>query len=225
VYRRLLRLARKWKRIPSVPEIKLLRGEKEREFVLSPEDEPRYFDALPQNLRGFCPFLTDAGLRVGEAIALEWPQVNLREKPGYVTVRASTAKNSEKRTVDLTPRARAILEGISGRAGRVFRNADGGPLCHNWLDRQHAEVRELLGFPEEFVLHSLRHTFGTRLGASGVDVRTIMYLMGHKSLAVAQKYIHPSTDATRRAIVRMAEACKVPTKVPTRLKAVKGRNQ
>jgi integrase len=223
--RRLLRMARKWKRITSVPEIRLLRGESVREFVLSPEDEPRYFDALPASMRGFCPFLVDTGLRVGEGIVLEWPQVNLREQPGYVTVRAGTAKNSKKRSVELTPRARAILEGLKGRGGLVFRNADGGPLYHTWLDQQHAEVRELLGFPEEFVLHSLRHTFGTRLGASGADVRTIMELMGHTSLAVAQKYIHPSTDAKRNAIARMAEASRVPAKVPTSLNNVKAKKR
>ena len=214
VLRRALRLARRWKRIASVPEIKLLRGEKAREFVLSPEDEQRYFDALPATMRPLCPFLVDTGLRVGEAITLQWPQVNLREQPGYVTIRAGTAKNSKKRSVDLTPRARAILEGVSGRAGLVFRNADGGPLYHTWLDQQHGEVRRLLGFPEEFVLHSLRHTFGTRLGASGADVRTIMDLMGHSSLAVAQRYIHPSTEATRLAIARMAEASRSPHKIP-----------
>jgi integrase/recombinase XerC len=160
-------------------------------------------------------------LRVGEALKLEWPQVNLRDQPGYVTVRAGDAKNSKRRTVDFTPRARKALEGIAGRTGRVFRNADGEPLYHTWLDQQHADVRGRLGFPAEFVLHSLRHTFGTRLGASGADVRTIMDLMGHASLSVAQKYVHPSTEANRRAIERMAAGFEVPAKVPTELKAVK----
>jgi integrase len=113
----------------------------------------------------------------------------------------------------------------SGRPGLVFRNADGGPLYHTWLDQQHAEVRRLLGFSEEFVLHSLRHTLGTRLGASGADVRTIMDLMVHSSLAVAQRYIHPSTEATRLAIARMAEVSMIPTKFPTELRAVKGRER
>jgi integrase len=223
VLRRLLRMAWRRKLIASVPEIKLLRGEKVREFVLSPEDEQRYFDALPSSMHDFCPFLVDTGLRTGEAIALEWTQVNLREQPGYVTVRSGTAKNSEKRTVELTPRARAVLEGLDGRAGRVFRNDAGAPLYQTWLDKQHAEVRKLLAFPEDFVLHSLRHTIGTRLGASGADVRTIMELMGHKSLRVAQRYIHPSTDAKRRSIERMAETHRVPPKSPTPLKAVKSK--
>jgi integrase len=223
--RRLLRMASDWKLLVKVPKIKLLRGEKQREFVLSAEDEARYFDALPADMRPFCIFLVDTGLRAGEGIKLEWPEVNLRERPGYVMVRSGYAKNSKRRTIDLTPRARKTLEGLKGRAGLVFRNADGERLYHTWLDQQHADVRALLGFSPEFVLHSLRLTFGTRLGAAGADIRTIMDLMGHTSMAVAQRYIHPSTQATRRAIERMGQASEVPAKVPTPLKAVRAKKQ
>jgi integrase len=223
--RRLLRMAHSWKRIAATPMVTLLRGEKSREFVLSPENERRYLDALPPAMRPLCTFLIDTGLRIGEALRLEWSHVNLREKPGYVTVRAGHAKSSRSRTVDFTPRARKTLENLHGRIGLVFRNSDDGPLYHTWLDQQHAEVRKRLAFHEEFVLHSLRHTFGTRLGESGADVRTIMDLMGHASLAVAQKYVHPSTEAKRRAIERMAEAVRVPAKVPTELKAMKGKKR
>lgn len=40
--RRLLRLAKKWKEIPSVPEVELLEGEINREYVLSHKLEPAY---------------------------------------------------------------------------------------------------------------------------------------------------------------------------------------
>jgi len=49
--RRLLRMAKFWKRIVAVPEIKLLRGERAREFVLSREDETRYLNALAPGMR------------------------------------------------------------------------------------------------------------------------------------------------------------------------------
>ena len=40
------------------------------------------------------------------------------------------------------------------------------------LDRLHEKVREDLKLPDDFV-HSLRHTFGTRLGESRADAFTI----------------------------------------------------
>lgn len=149
--RRLLRMAQEWKRIPAAPKIRLLRGEKSREFVLSPADEVRYLNALSRHMRALCTFLIDTGLRVGEALKLEWPQVNLKDKTGFITIRAGHAKSSKSRTVPLTPRARRTLEGINGRIGVVFRNADDAPLYHTWLDQQHAAVRTKLAFSDEFV--------------------------------------------------------------------------
>lgn len=57
--------------------------------------------------------------------------------------------------------------------------------------------------PKDFVMHSLRHTFGTRLGESGADVFTIMKLMGHSSVTVSQRYVHPSPEAVETAMERL----------------------
>jgi len=48
--------------------------------------------------------------------------------------------------------------------------------------------------------HTLRHTFCTRPILAGVDVRTCQELMGHKSLALTERYAHVSKRiATKRA--------------------------
>jgi hypothetical protein len=57
--------------------------------------------------------------------------------------------------------------------------------------------------PTAFVLHSLRHTYGTRLGEAGADVFTIMRLMGHSSVTVSQRYVHPTPEALERAVERL----------------------
>jgi site-specific recombinase XerD len=44
--------------------------------------------------------------------------------------------------------------------------------------------------PENF--NELR---GTRLGESGADAFTIMRVMGHSTVTVSQKYVHPSPEA------------------------------
>jgi integrase len=55
----------------------------------------------------------------------------------------------------------------------------------------------------DFVLHSFRHTYGTRLGEAGADAFTIMKLMGHSSVTVSQKYVHPSPESMERAVERL----------------------
>ena len=57
-----------------------------------------------------------------------------------------------------------------------------------------------LNLSGEFVLHSLRHTYGTRLGESGAEAFTIMRLMGHSSITISQRYVHPTPEALERAV-------------------------
>jgi integrase len=44
--------------------------------------------------------------------------------------------------------------------------------------------------PADFVLHSLRHTYGTRLGETGAGAFTIMKLMGRSTVTVSQRYLY-----------------------------------
>ncbi len=79
---------------------------------------------------------------------------------------------------------------------RVFPGKDmKAPLLVSSLDHQHVKLRRQLNLPEEFVLHSLRHTMLTRLGESEVDAFTIMKIAGHSSVTVSQRYVHPSSEA------------------------------
>jgi integrase len=121
-------------------------------------------------------------------------------------VRARNSKNSKSRNLPLTAR---VLEMLKRRAGLkldglVFLGTrDGGKLCQTWINEQHRTIRDLLKLPKEFVPHSLRHTFGTRLGESGADAFTIMKLMGHSTITVSQRYVHPSPESMERAVGRM----------------------
>jgi len=80
---------------------------------------------------------------------------------------------------------------------------EGAAFLSTSLDGQHSRVRTALGLPKDFVLHSLRHTFLTRLGEAGVDSFTIMRIAGHSTITVSQKYVHPSSEAMERAFERL----------------------
>jgi integrase len=205
--RRLLRLAHDWKIIASVPKIELLGGEAQREFVLSHETEPLYLASLNGELRDIAVFLIDTGLRIRECLTLEWPAVHVEPigaaTYGYLLVRRAHSKNSKPRNVPLTARVVEMLRARNGTAGLVFGKSDGAPLSQTNLNKEHVAARELLKLPVDFVPHSLRHTFGTRLGESGADAFTIMKLMGHSTLAVSQRYVHPSPETVERVFRNM----------------------
>jgi integrase len=220
--RRLLRLAHEWKVIQRVPRVRLLRGERNREFTLNHSQEKAYLAVCPASLCDVATLLVDTGLRLGEALSLEWPQVQLEPangaKFGYLTVLSGKAKSRKSRNVPLSERVVSMLKRWRpSELGYVFHREDGSPLPDSHLDQQHARIRALLKLPADFVLHSLRHTFGTRLGESGADAFTIMRLMGHSTVTVSQRYVHPSPEAVELAFGRMnaLNLQRVPTNSPT----------
>jgi integrase len=206
--RRLLRLAYEWKVINRVPRVKMLRGEKNRESILPHDREAVYLAALPHPLSDVATVLLDTGLRLGEALSLDWAQVRLDPAQGarfgFLTVLSGKAKNNKSRNVPLSARVVGVLKRWEpSRGGLIFRRADGKALQASLMGAQQGRVRVLLKLPADFVLHSLRHTFGTRLGEAGADAFTIMRLMGHSNVTVSQRYVHPSPEAVELAFERL----------------------
>ena len=207
--RRLLRLAYEWKVIGRVPRIRLLPGERTRDFVLSHQQEQLYLAVAPQPLRDVAILILDTGLRVGEALALQ--SRDIRHEPvngaqfGYLQVRNGKSGNA-RRNVPLTGRVKEMLAARTRQpeSAWVFpgKTCD-CPMLVTSLDHTHARVRKMLRLPKEFVLHGLRHTMLTRLGESGVEAFTIMRIAGHSSVTVSQRYVHPSPESVERAFQRL----------------------
>jgi integrase len=201
-------LAYDWKIIDRVPKIKLLPGERTREFVLSRTDEARYLSLAPDFLRDIALLILDTGLRAGEALTLKWENVHFKplkgSQLGYVRVAFGKSKNA-KRNISMSSRVRAMLEARQRKTEWVFPSATGELMLPSSLDHLHREVRKAVGYGPEFVIHSLRHTFLTRLGESGADAFTIMKLAGHSSITMSQRYVHPTPEVMEKAMQRLDE--------------------
>lgn len=215
--RRALRVAWKThKLITGVPSITMLPGEGERDFVLSYDQEKAYLTVAEDPLRDFAILSLDTGVRAGEGVSLEWNEVSFQPavnaRLGYIEIRKGKSRNA-KRILSMTKRVRAMLENrrrFHPKHRFVFpgRRKDSHILVSS-LDHQHVTARDAAkledgsGLPGVFVIHCLRHTFGTRLGETGANTFTIMKAMGHSSSKVSEKYVHPTPDFMERAFERL----------------------
>jgi integrase len=183
-----------------VPRIHLLRGERNREFVLSRDQERIYLEFCPQLLDDVALLMLDTGLGPAEALGLQWTDIH----GGYLQVREGKTRY-RARTVNLTSRAAAMLElrRQDSTSAFVFAIGSKKPLLPSSLAHLHARVRRRLKLRSEFVLYSLRHTALTRLGESGADAFTIMRIAGHSSVTTSQRYVHPSSETVALAIARL----------------------
>ena len=227
--RRALRLAHERKLIPSAPRIQLMPNERMRTFVLTPALEKKYLAAVPQPLHDIAVLIIETGLRLGEALALRWADVELKPARGkmfgYLQVREGKTKNA-KRAVSLTGRVTAMLRAryraASGTAFVFPGDNPDKPFVYSSIDHIHRKVRDNLGLSKgeskDFVIHSLRHTALTRLGDAGVNPFVIMKIAGHSSIAVSQRYVHPSEEAMEAAFAKLSPEGKSGHTVGTRSK-------
>lgn len=209
--RRGLHLAEEWRLITRAPRLRLLPNENQREEVVEEHEllEMIKYAALayPQNVfRFLLPFLADTGLRVSEACALKrYENIFLGDKP-FVKVLTGKSKAS-KREVPLTSRAVTAIKSAfnQSRCTYVFTSRGGRKaIGRSYCSQQFKLVASLvIKRTDALVLHSLRHTFCTRLGESGADAFTIMRLAGHASVTISQRYVHARQSVSRNAIERL----------------------
>jgi len=215
VLRRLLRVAVEWGVIPASPKIKLLRGERHRERVITPVEEAKYLAAAPDPLCSIATVLVDSGMRPEECFRLRWESISwVHGRHGSLLVtHGKTA--AARRMLPLTPRVRTILEDKWKRAEKPVEGwvwaapTASGHVEPSTLKKQHRRTFKTLAEEAKkdddkpvrpFVLYTLRHTFLTRLGASGCNVWTLARIAGHSSIQISARYVHPSEDSVFSAL-------------------------
>jgi integrase len=52
----------------------------------------------------------------------------------------------------------------------------------------------------DFHFHDLRHTFATRLVQNGVDLYKVQKLLGHKNIAMTERYAHHYPESLRSSV-------------------------
>jgi len=172
------------------------------------KEEARYLAAASDLLVSIATVLADTGMRPDECYRLRWEAITwMNGRNGTLLVtHGKTA--AARRVLPMTPRVRALLQARWERTGKPAEGwiwpaaTRNGHVDRSSLKKQHKKALQLSGV-RPFVLYSLRHTFLTRLGASGCDAWTLARIAGHSSVAISARYVHPSEATVLEAVERL----------------------
>lgn len=194
--------------IEHAPKVKLLSGERHREFVLSENEEAKYLAAAPEPLASVATVLADSGSRPEECYRLKWEFVTwVNGRHGALMVTHGKTATALL-VLPMTPRVRSILQSRWQTAAKRLEGyvwpapSKSGDLEPSSLKKQHAKALRR-SHVRPFVLYSLCHTFLTRPGESGCDVWTMARTAGHSSIAISARYVHPIGDSVLTAMARL----------------------
>ena len=208
--RRALNLAEEWGVLDRSPKIRLAKGEKQRERVLSEAEVKKYLEKCRQPWKDAATIILGTGMRPGEVFILRWENVRFSESRGWIRIVEGKSK-AARRELPMVP---AVLEAMQGRfaeqgnptEGFVFpADTESGHTERDSLKRSHRgalKASKVGSFPP----YTLRHTALTNLATSGCDAFTLATIAGHSSITITQRYCHPQADAIERAMLGVVTA-------------------
>ena len=197
----------------------------EKVFPFTDEQMDVIFQRFPVNHQLHIPICISyyTGMRIGECLALKWEDIDLKEskiyvhstqydKKGEVSISSST-KNHKTRYVSMGQKLVNILQAhlechkFYKRQFKseykdtgfvcVFQN--GQHLTSNNMRVLNMYLRDTFG--EGYCIHSLRHTFATRLLENGVDIDYVSKKLGHSDIKITSStYSHITTVRDVKAL-------------------------
>jgi integrase len=183
---------------------------------LSDAQANRLVAAYASHARPIAIMLRWQGLRIGEALRVDWLHINWKKNSIFIP----ESKNGEPRTLTLHQKARAALHRL--RVNRVKRDLpiDEGPVfltnrgvpyhdprtykvpSGSPIKKAHATACRRAGIAD-FHVHDWRHHWASHCVMAGIDLETIRQEGGWKSLRMVERYAAVSAAHRKRAMAKL----------------------
>lgn len=209
--RRMLRIAYEDNKIQRVPKIHFLKEPPARKGFLELRKFEELVGLMPTHLRPLITFLYYCGVRVGEALQIDWAQVALERR--LIRLEETQTKTDEARVVPLPSVLVAMLRDIEPKTGRVFSDVN---LRVEWEracstcglgKRTKMQPAKKEGFEwyryRGLLLHDLRRSAVRNLVQAGVPETVAMRISGHKTRNVFDRYAIASESDLQKAMQKV----------------------
>ena len=177
--------------ISQIPRARSERVQEKPERYLSREEEEKLFALMDPEYRQTAIILIQTGLRISELFNLQWSDISLDEARRMCI---HNTKNGRRRYVPMTSAVHSIL-------------TERKSYCEPWgvnkmrsFEQRFLDARRRSGIEGRVTVHTLRHTFASRLVQSGVDLYKVSKLLGHTNIKTTQRYAHLADSDLEDAI-------------------------
>jgi len=172
---------------------------------LSFDEEARLLPHLRKDVRDAVDFMLKSGWRRGEALNLRWSDCNLAMRTAVTRIKGGEVVNRA-----LTDGLVSIIKRQPKVCAQVFtyecqksrgkrRKGERYPLTPTALRGPFKDAKEKAGV-EEFRIHDLRHTRGTRIVRQTGSLAAAKEALKHRSINTTLRYAHVLDEDTRRAL-------------------------
>lgn len=204
--------------------------------VLSEDEQDRLLGRFnvryptPHRNRTMVLTMLDAGLRVGEVVALRPDHLDLTGR--RITVREG--KGARDRVVHIPGRLRDALSEWLARRADWLEDPDGCPWLFPTRDGGQVSTRQVRAFvkreakkagvaeADRVSPHTLRHTFASDIYRETGNLRLVQELLGHSDISTTQIYTHLVNGEAEEAMERFRGGSEVEDTDDALVAAIRG---
>ena len=176
-------------------EVKRPRKDKKLPIILNKEEVPKILSALSNiKHKAILMLIYSGGLRVSEVVKLRPEDIDSKRRLVFI----KGAKGRKDRYTLVSEAALETLREYWKKFEPSSKWLFPGDRSNQYLHSRSVQkiftnACKKAGIIKEVSVHSLRHSFATHLLESGVDLRCIQEILGHKSSKTTEIYTHVST--------------------------------
>ena len=178
-------------------QLPLYKGKRRLPKILSEEELNVFFNACENYMyKTIFMMIYGSGLRISEATNIRIEDIDSKNMRLFVR----NGKGEKERYTVLPKASLEMLRECYRRyrpnhpEGYMFLNREGNPLKVERLRVFFRRYRRKAGISEEFIVHSLRHSFATRLVEEGVPLVQVKELLGHSCIRSTMTYVHVANN-------------------------------
>ncbi|MCX5800876.1 MAG: tyrosine-type recombinase/integrase [Candidatus Eisenbacteria bacterium] len=160
--------------------------------------------ALAKRDHSMFSVLLSTGIRLGSLVGLNVSHLNLAQRT--IAIRA---KGGRQETVFLNPQlcrllAHHIMAQTADNTSSLFCSRNGGRLGTRQVQLRFHHWLKAASITKPLSVHSLRHTFATRLYSKTGDLRLVQRALGHKRITTTEIYARVEDKALRKALEKLS---------------------